>query len=99
MGRGNFAGFFKGRSIVKYRDTMRSRAKMAEPIEMPFALWARMGRRNHALIDGGPAVVRDVVMATNFWRQFAINGFVGYNFGCVIASNTCLILGFWGQAS
>jgi len=44
-----------------------------------------MGRRNHTL-DGGPAVLRDVAMATNFGRQFAINGFVSYNFGCMIAS-------------
>jgi len=27
-------------------------AKTAEPIEMPFGLWARMGPRNHVL-DGG----------------------------------------------
>jgi len=66
---------------------MRSRAKTAEPIEMPFGLWARMGRRNHAL-DGGPAVLRDVAMATNFGRQFAINDFVDHNFGCMIASDT-----------
>jgi len=26
---------------------------MAEPIEMPFALWTRMGPRKHVL-DGGP---------------------------------------------
>jgi len=40
-----------------------------------------MGRRNHVL-DGGPEVLRDVAMATNFGTQFAITGFVGYNFGC-----------------
>jgi len=33
-------------------------------------------------------VLRDVAMATNFGTQFAITGFVGYNFGCMIASNT-----------
>jgi len=27
-------------------------------------------------------------METNFGTQFAIIGFVGYNFGCMIASNT-----------
>jgi len=52
--------------------------KTAEPIETPFGLWARMGRRNRAL-DGGTAMLRDIAMATNFSRQFAINGFVGYN--------------------
>ena len=72
---------------------------MAEPIEMSFRLWARIGPENHVL-DGGPAVLRDVAMATNLGTQFAITGFVGYNFGCVIASDTLLILavGFRGQA-
>jgi len=62
-------------------------AKTAEPIEMPFGLWATMGCRNH-VFDKGPAVLRYVAMATNFWTQFAITGFVGYNLGCMIASNT-----------
>ena len=53
-------------------------AKTAKPIEMPFGLWARMGGRSHVL-DGGPEVLRDVAMATNFGTQFAIIGFVGYN--------------------
>ena len=38
--------------------------------------------------DGGPAVLRDVAMATNFGTQLAITGFVGYNFCCMIASDT-----------
>jgi len=46
-----------------------------------------MGRRNHEL-DEGPELLRDVAMATNFGTQFAITGFVGYNFGCMIASDT-----------
>jgi len=33
-------------------------------------------------------VLGDVAMATNFGSQFVITGFVGYNFGCMIASNT-----------
>ena len=36
------------------------------------------------MLDGGPEVLRDEAMATNF----AIIGFVGYNFGCTIASDT-----------
>ena len=40
------------------------------------------------MLDGGPVVLRDVVMATNFGMQFAITGFVGYNFGCMIGSDT-----------
>jgi len=43
--------------------------------------------RNHVL-DGGLAVLRDVAMATNFVTQFAITGFVSYNYGCLIASDT-----------
>jgi len=39
------------------------------------------------VLDGGPAVLRDVAMAANFGTQFAITGFVGYNFGCMIASD------------
>jgi len=39
-------------------------------------------------------------MATNFGIQFAITGFVGYNFGCMIASDTLFDsgVGFRGQA-
>ena len=40
------------------------------------------------MLDGGPAVPRDVAMATNFGTQFGVIGFVGYNFGCMIASDT-----------
>jgi len=46
MGRGNFVGG-KGSAIVKYRDTVVSCAKTAEPIEMPFGLWAWMVPRNY----------------------------------------------------
>ena len=75
MGRGNFEGG-KGHPIVKCRDTAVICEKMAEPIEIPFGLWAQMSRRNHVL-DGGPAMLRDFGMATNFGTQFAIiTGFV-----------------------
>jgi len=52
------------------------------------------------VLDGGPAVLRDVAMATNFGMQFVITGFVGYNFGYMISSNTLFDSrgGFWGQA-
>jgi len=45
-------------------------------------------------------VLRDVAMATNFGSQFAINGFVGYNVGYMIASDTLFDsrVGFRGQA-
>jgi len=61
--------------------TLVSRAKTAELIEMPFGLWARMVPRNHAL-DGGSPVLSDVALATTCWLL------VGYNFGCMIASDT-----------
>jgi len=47
-------------------------AKTAEPIEMPFGLWTRISDRNH-LLDGGPKMLRDVAIATNFWTKIAIN--------------------------
>jgi len=52
-------------------------AKTAEPIKMPFGLWARMGPRNHVL-DGSPEVLRDVAIATNFGTQSAITGFLAF---------------------
>ena len=54
---------------------------------MLLGLWSPIGHRSHVL-DGGQAVLRDVAVATNFVMQFAITGFVGYNFGCMIASKT-----------
>ena len=62
----------KGHPIVKYRDSAVICAKTAKPIEMPFGLWAKMDRRNHVL-HGGPEVLRDVAMATNFGTKIAIN--------------------------
>jgi len=46
------------------------------------------------VLDGGPHVLRDVAMATNFWLS------MGYNFGCMIASDMLFDskVGFWGQA-
>jgi len=47
--------------------TLVSPAKTAEPIEMPFGLWARIGPRNHVL---NGKMLRDVAMATMatiFW--------------------------------
>jgi len=41
-----FVGLFVGLSV-----TVVNFAKPAEPIEMPFGLWTRMGPRNHVL-DG-----------------------------------------------
>jgi len=57
VGRGNFEGRRNGHPIVKYRDTLRS-SKTAEPSEVPFAMRAQTGPRNHVL-DGSPQVLRD----------------------------------------
>jgi len=40
-----------GRTIVKYRDTAVICGNTAEPIQVLFMLWGRMGSRHHAL-DG-----------------------------------------------
>jgi len=52
------------------------------------------------VLDGDPAVLSDVAVATNFGTQFVITGFVGYNYGCMTASDTLLDSrgGFWCQA-
>ena len=51
MWRGNFDG--EGASHCKvYGHSAVICAKVAEPIEMPFGLWDRMGPRNHLLDDG-----------------------------------------------
>jgi len=66
--------------------TLVSTAKMAEPIQIPFGLWAWMGPRDHVL-DGSPEMLRDVALG----RNLSIIGFLafdGYNFGCIIAIDT-----------
>ena len=50
------------------------------------------GPYDHVL-DRGPQVLRYVAMATR--TQFAITGFVGNNFGCVIAWDTLFDFGEW----
>ena len=43
------------------------------------------------MLDGGPNVLRDVAMATNFGTQICYNWLwrlTGYNFGCMTASDT-----------
>ena len=83
MGRGNFEGR-KGRPIVKYRDTLRSPVRIRlnrSRCRLGYGLGWAVG------IMYCPAVLRDVTMATIFVMQFVITGFVGYNFGCMIASD------------
>ena len=53
------------------------------------------------MIDGGPPVLREVALTTNFGTQFDISGFVGYNFGYMIANDMLFDsrgVGFRGQA-
>jgi len=51
----------KGRPIAKCGDSAVSCAKMAEPIEMPFGLWARRGPRNHVL-DGVHIPIKGAIL-------------------------------------
>jgi len=62
---------------------------------MPFGLWASMGSIE-SCVRWGPAVLMEVAMATSVGTQFAI-GFVGYKFGCMIASDTLFDSGFSGS--
>ena len=45
------------------------------------------------MLDGGPQVLRDLAMATDFWLSMA------YNFGCMIASNMLLDSRGWFSES
>jgi len=79
MGRGNFEGG-KGRSIVKYRDTLQSSVqKQLNRSRCHLGCGLRWAQG--IVLDGGPKVLRDVAMATMFWLS------IGYNFGCMIASD------------
>jgi len=61
MERGNFGG--EGRPVVKYNDTAVICAKTAEPIEMPFGLWSRVGPRKH-VFDGAQILNAKGVITT-----------------------------------
>jgi len=85
MGRGN--------PIVKYRDTLQSPVRKRlnrSRCRLGYGLGWAIG----IMLDGDPAVLRDVAMATNFWLS------MGYNFGCMIASDMQFDSrgGFLGQA-
>jgi len=54
-----------GRSV-----TILSRAKTAEPIEMPFGIWTRVGTENHVL-DGAPGLP---VRSGNFEGERYLHG-------------------------
>jgi len=60
--------------------TLVSSAKTDEPSRC--RLGCGLGWAQGIMLDGGPDVLRDVVMATNYWLS------MGYNFGCLIASDT-----------
>ena len=80
MGRGKFWGE-NGRPILKYKETVQSSVQKwlnRSRCRLGFGLgWAQI-----IVLDGSPEVLRDVAMATNFWLL------MGYNFGCMIASDT-----------
>ena len=64
-------------------------AKTAEPIGMPFGLWAQMGRRNRA--GWGSIDAEGRCHGNQFWDTICYSclwRLMGYNFGCMIASDT-----------
>jgi len=59
------------------------RAKTAEPIEIPFGLWAGMGPRHHVL-DGSPQVLSmgynfGYMIASDTWFDY-MGGFLGSSY-------------------
>jgi len=75
VGRGNFEG--KGAVIC---------AKTPEPTEMLFGLWPRMGPTNHVRWGSNGAEGR--CHGNQFWEAICYNWLAGYNFGCMIGSDT-----------
>jgi len=74
MERGNF--WEKGASHCKVQGhSTVICAKTAEPIEMPFGLWARIDPRNYVL-DGVHGCQGTLPWPTNFGTKIAITGFV-----------------------
>jgi len=59
--------------------------KTVELIEMPFGLWAWMGCRNR--VRWGSSGAEGRYHGNQFWDVTCITGFVGYDFGCIIAGN------------
>jgi len=54
---------YRPSSMVGLSVTVISPAEMAEPMEMPFGLWTRLGLRNHVLDKGLDCPVQ----MGNFW--------------------------------
>ena len=63
---------------------------MAKPIQMPFGLWARIGRKNHMLdVAWWSRDAEGCCHANQFCHAIYHNWLsMGYNFGSMIASNT-----------
>jgi len=73
----------KGRPIVKYRDTLRSSVqKRLNRSRCCLACGLGLGWAVGIMCYRGPEMPRDVAMATTVWLS------MGYNFGCMIASDT-----------
>ena len=71
----------KERPIVKYRNTLLSSVKKRLN-RSRCRLSCGLGYGKESCVRWDPQVLRDVVMATNFWLS------MGYNYGCMIASDT-----------
>ena len=70
MPRGNFEE--KGRPIVKYRDTLQSSVQKRLN-RSRCRLGCGLGWEVAVVLDGGPAMLRDIAMATNFGTKIAIS--------------------------
>jgi len=88
MGRGNFEG--KSGPIVKYIDILRSSVQKGLN-RSRYRLSLGSDVPKESCVRWGPKVLRDVAMATAFWLL------MGYNFGCMIASD--MLLDSWGEFS
>jgi len=80
LGKGQFIEG-KGHPIVKNRNTLRSSVQKWLK-RSRCRLGCGVGSAQGIVLDGGPQVLKDVGMATNFWFS------MGYNFRCMIASDT-----------
>ena len=81
---------YRRSNVVCRSVTIVSPAKTAEPIEMPFRLWTRVGPRNHVL-DGGVQVFH---ATKQFWREKGGGPLWSYRdsvYVCYTYVDTCII--------
>ena len=67
-----------GRTIVKYRDTLRSSVQKCLN-RSGCHLGCGLGWAQGIVLHGSSEVLRDIAMANNFGTQFAITGFLVFD--------------------